>query len=98
RSRVDVAELAMRLPRDLRERAREFDARRPAADEDERQEPLLPRRIRFTLSFLERDEDPPPDAERVLERLEPGRVRLPLVVPEVRMARASRDDQVVVAD
>ena len=36
--------------------------------------------------------------QRVLERLQARRVRLPLVVTEVGMARAGGDDQVVVVD
>ena len=51
-------------------------------------------RIVLALGRLVREEDPAPDLERVLDRLEPGRERRPLVVAEVRVARAGRDDQV----
>ena len=39
-----------------------------------------------------------PDQERVVERLEPGRELLPLIVSEVGVRGAARDEKVVVGD
>ena len=57
-ARVDGSEfVAQRLPRNFRERAGQLDAGRTAADQDERQQFLLPRRVRFALGALEREQD-----------------------------------------
>ena len=48
------------------------------------------------LGRLERAQDPAPDGQRALERLDLGRELAPLVVPEVGVARATGDDQRVV--
>ena len=94
---VDVAEVVReRVPRDLGDRAGELDAGRAAADDDEREQRPLLLRIALALGRLERDQDPPPDLERVLDALEAGRDRRPLVVPEVRVRRAGREDEEVV--
>jgi hypothetical protein len=84
-----------RAPRDLGDRTGELDARGAAADQDEREERPLLRRIALTLRSLERGQDPPPDLERVLDGLEAGRERRPGVVPEVRVRRAGREDEEV---
>ena len=88
-SGLDAAEvLAERLPRDLRERAGQLHAGRPAADDDERQQPALRRRIRFALGRFERQQHPPPHLQRIVERLEPRRARRP--TPDARSRRARR--------
>ena len=87
-----------RLPRDLGERARHFDAGRPAADDDERQQRRPLRRIALALGALERQQHAPPDLERILQRLQARRDRPPLVVAEVRVRRPGRDDQEVVVE
>ena len=89
--------LPQRVPRDLGERAGQFDAGRTAADDDERQQVPLARRVGLALGLLERQQHPPPHRQRIVERLEPGRVRRPLLVAEVRVRRARREDQIVVA-
>ena len=88
-----------RVARDLGEGAGQLDAGRPAADDDEGQ-PLrgAPRRRSSRSACSKAREHPAPDLERVLDRLEAGRVRLPLVVAEVGVRRAGRDDQEVVAE
>ena len=53
-------------------------------------------RIVFPFGALEGEEHPATDLERILEALEPGRQRLPLVVAEVGMQGPGGDDQVVV--
>ena len=99
RTRIEVAEVAReRTPRDLGERARHLDARGTAAHDDERRlrAPLLGRGLE--LCRLEGAQDAPSDVQRLADRLEPGRVRGPLVVPEVGVGHPRRQDQVVVVD
>ena len=55
-------------------------------------------RIGLALGGLERDQDPPPDLEGVLDRLEPGRDARPLRVVEVGVMGAGRDHERVVRD
>ena len=84
---------------DLAERAGQLDAGRPAADDDEGQpRRAAPTGSRLALGGLVGEEHAAPDLERVLDRLEPGRELRPLVVAEVRVGRAGRDDQVVVGE
>ena len=87
-----------RVVRDLAERAGELDAGRAAADEDERHPGAAPLGIGLPLGGLERDQDPAPDLEGVLDRLEPGRDGRPLRVVEVGVVGAGGDDQRVVGD
>ena len=54
--------------------------------------------VGLELGRLEGLEDPPADGQRALERLELGRVLLPLVVAEVGVLRAAGDDQRVVLE
>src|SRR4029079_6905987 len=76
----------------------QLDAGRAAADDDERQ-PLGPSGgVVLPLGRLERDQDPAADLEGGVERPEAGRVRRPLVMAEIREARAGRDDEAVVGD
>ena len=97
RARIEVPEVPReRLTRDLGERAGHLDARRPAANHHERQQPLAANRIGLALGVLERQQHATADVERVLDRLESGRHRAPLVVPEVGVRRAARDNQIVV--
>ena len=52
--------------------------------------------VRLALRPLERQQHAPADLERILERLQAGRGRPPLVMTEVGVRRAGRDDQIVV--
>ena len=54
--------------------------------------------IGLALGALEREQHAAAHLERILERLQAGRVRQPFVVAEVRVRRPRRDDQVVVAE
>ena len=85
---------AQSVVRDLAERAGELDAGRAASDDHERH-PFAPD-LGIGLAFgrLERDQDPPAHLEGVLDGLEARRERRPLVVAEVRVARAGRHDSV----
>ena len=94
---MDAAEvLAQRLPRDLGERAGQLDAGRPAADDDERQQPPLPAGVGFALGRFERQQHPPPHLERIVERLEAGARGRPFRMTEVGVRRAGREHEVVV--
>ena len=76
RARVEMPEVPCeRQSRDLRQRAGELDAGRPAADHDERQQRFPALRVRLTLRPFEGHQHAPADVERVFERLEAGRVR-----------------------
>jgi len=94
--RVDPPEVvAQRLTGDLGERARQLDAGRPGADDHEGQQTALDGRVGFTLRRLEREQHPAAHHQRVVERLESGRVRGPFVVAEVRVRRAARQNEIV---
>ena len=94
---VDVPEvLAQRPARDLGERAGEFDAGRTTADDHECQQTPLCIRIGLALRRFEREQHPPSDLERIVQRLQSGRTRRPFGMAEVRVRGAGRDDQVVV--
>ena len=54
--------------------------------------------VGLELGRLERRQDPAPDLDRVLERLESRRGVAPLVVPEVVVPRAGRYDEAVVLE
>src|SRR2546425_536562 len=99
RFRLDPAKVvAQRLPRDLRQRAGHLHTRRPSPDDHDRQQPPLRLRIDRALRHFERQQDALPNAERVVERLQTRRKARPLVVTEVRMRRAAREDEVVERD
>ncbi len=95
---VEGAEVAAHVAGDLGDLAGHLDAGRPGADDDEGQQRGLGLGVGLELGRLEGLEDPPADGERALERLELGRVLLPLVVAEVGVLRAARDDQGVVLE
>ena len=77
--RMDAAEVvAQRLPRDFGERAREFHAGRPAADDDERQQAPLRLRIGLALGGFKRQQHAPPHLQRIVQRLETGRAGSPI--------------------
>ena len=95
--RRDAAEVTRyRTASELGDCAGHFDSGRTAADHDEGQQRLAALGIRLGLGSLEREQDLPPDRERVFERSS-GRERArPLVVAEIAVARAGREDQPVV--
>ena len=96
---VDVSEVvAQRLPRDLGKRPGQLHAGWTTADEDEREQFLLPCRVRFALGALEGQENAPPDFEGILERLEARREPCPFGVAEVGVARPGCHDQRVVVE
>ena len=99
RLRADTPELpAQRVPGYLDHAPGELDAGRAAADDREAQPVGARHRIGLELGTLERGENPPAQVERVLERLEAGRVACPVVVAEVAVRGAARDDKKVVLE
>ena len=89
---------AQRVVGDLAQRPGQLDAGRPAAHEHEGHPLPAPVGVRLALGRLERDEDPAPDLRGVVDGLEARRVRRPLVVPEVAVPGAGRDDERVVRE
>ena len=96
--RIDETEVASDgLPGDLRERARQLDARGAAADHDEGEQGPLLRAVLLALGRLIGQEHAAPDLQGILECLEAGREGLPLAVAEVGVTRPRGEDERVVA-
>ena len=94
---VDAPEVALEgAPRQLGDLTGHLDARRAGADDDEGHQPLDLGRGRRELGELERAEDAPAQLERVVDRLHARGVARELVVAEVGLSRAGRDDEGVV--
>jgi hypothetical protein len=97
-ARVDGAEVTpSRVARELRDLAGHLDAGRPGSDDDEGEPGGAPSGIGLCLRGLEGAQQLGAHDERALERFHLGGVLAPLLVPEVRVARAAGDDQRVVA-
>ncbi len=90
--------LGQRFARDLGDRTRHFDPGRAATDDDEIHCRGPRFRILGFLGKLEGHQNAPPNLDRVFQTLEAGSEFFPFVVPEIRMARAGRDDQIVVGN
>ena len=82
----------------LADLAGHLDAGRPAAHDDEGEQfpPLL--LVLGELGQLEASQDPAAELKRVVDGLHAGRPPLEVVVAEVRLVGASRDDQAVVLE
>src|SRR5208337_695628 len=80
-------------PRQFGERARQLDARRPAADDGEGEEARTLLRILRRLGAFEGLERPAADGDRVRDGLEGWSVPLPRVVAEIGMGGAGRKHQ-----
>ena len=83
---------------DVGDRAGELDAGRPAADDGEAQRLVLAGQVGLALGVLEGQQHAAADLERVLDRLQAGRVRRPVVMAEIGVPRPGGDDQVVVGE
>ena len=98
-ARIDRAEVRrQRAVRELRDGAGHLDAGRPAADDDEIQQPRALVRILLGLGLLEGEQDAAANVGRVIDGLQPGRGGGPVVVTEIGVLRAGREDQVVERD
>ncbi len=82
---------------ELGDLARHLDPGRPGAHDHEGQQVVdVVAARRAQLGQLEGAEDPAPELERVVDALHAGRVLRELVVAEVGLARARRDQERVV--
>jgi hypothetical protein len=96
---MDRAEVAaQRVARYLAQRTGQLHARRARSDDDERHPLLSSGRVGFSLRGFVGDQDPSPHFGGVLDRLEAGRKRCPVVTPEVGVSGAGRDNERVVVD
>jgi hypothetical protein len=86
------------VPRDLGEGSGHLHPGRAAAHHDEGQPGPPAIRVLLALRLLESEKGPPPDLQRVLERLQAGSEGRPLVVAEVGMHGTHRDHEVVVEE
>ena len=99
RARVGRLEVAAeRVAGKLGYLPRHLHAGRPGAHHDEREPARAAVRVGLHLGRLERAEDVTARRQRALERLDLGGELTPLVVAEVRVARAAGRDQRVIAD
>ena len=89
---------AQRLGGELADLACQLHARRPCADQREREPSALLVGVRGRLGHLERAEDPSPDREGVRDRLHAGRERRVVVMTEIRLPDPGRDDELVIAE
>ena len=94
-ARIDRAEIRReRAVGKLRDGAGHLDAGRAAADDDEIQQPRALGRIGLGLGLLEGEQDAAADVGRVVDGLQAGRERRPVVVAEIGVLRAGRENQV----
>ncbi len=88
--RIDGAEVAAQgVAGELTDLTGHLDPGRAAADDDEGEPGLPPRRVGLPLGRFERREEPATDDERALERLHLGCLGAPLLVAEVGVLRAA---------
>src|SRR5580698_457947 len=85
------------LVREFGNRPGQFDTRWAATDDDEGEQSRPAQRIGLTFRSLQGQQDAAADGGGVLEGLQARRVRLPLVMAEVSMARTGGEYQGVVA-
>ena len=99
RARVGRAEVAAKaVACELRDLPSHLDSGRPCADHDEREPRAAKLRVGRHLRGLESAQDRRARDERALERLDLVGELTPRVVTEVRVVRATGDDQRVVGD
>ena len=95
--RIDVPERAFeRVVGEFGDLPGHFDAGRACADDGERQQLLPAGRIAGALGLLEGTKDAAAQLQRIVDRLHAGRPLGEMVVAEVGLAGACRDDQAVV--
>jgi len=93
---LDVAEVvAQRDARQLDDRTGELHARRACTDDDEGEECLAAFGISLELGALEGQQQPTAHGRRVLEGLEAGRVRFPVILTEIGVLRAGGENEIV---
>ena len=85
------------VPGQFRKRAGELNAGRAAAHDDDGHQPVVFGHIGCVFRFFERQQDVPPDAQRVVQGFQTGGTLLPFGVPEVAGHAAERQHEVVIA-
>ena len=85
-----------RVPREFDNGAGKLDARRAGADDDEGEQHCLPLRIALAFGLFESQQDAASDRRGVLERLQPRREGLPVVMAEIGVTRAGGEHQRIV--
>ena len=97
--RVDMAELVLQcVAGDLGQGAGQFHAGRAAADDGEAQPCRALDRIGFGLGTLERQQQLAAQVQRIVQRLQAGRIGSPFVVAEIGMSGTASDQQHVISD
>ena len=97
--RLHVAKVLVQdLGGEIGDRARQLDAGRAAPDDDEGEQSTFLLGIVGALGRFQRRQHAPPDLECVVEILETGRDRDPVVVAEIAGLGAGGDDQIVVPE
>src|SRR5262249_26235151 len=86
------------MTRDLRQRPRQFHARRTAPDNHEVQWNLALAFRRLPLSQFKGEQHTPSNLESILDRLQARSQRFPFVVTKIGVRRSGRDHQVIVRD
>ncbi len=95
--RIDAPKFVGQRPAsNLGQRPRQFHSRGTAPHYHEVELHLLFSVGRLALRQLKRQQHAPPDFQRIFDRLQAGRKRLPIIVAEIGMARARSHNQVVV--
>src|SRR5690606_5064298 len=94
--RIHVSEVSgERVAAHLADCAGQLDTSRTAADNDERQQPLLLSGVRAALRLFKRGQNAPADLRRLLNRLEAGSMLLPFGMAEIAVIGPARQNQVV---
>ena len=94
---IDAAEVAGEgVTGELRDGARHLHSRRAAADDHGCHQRLLLLGVGRHLGFLERHQETRANLASILDRLQAGRDLRPVVVPEVAVLGAGRNDQTIV--
>ena len=96
RARRDGAEIvADRFARELGDGAGHLDAGRTAADDDKGQKSCSSSRIGLDLGALEGEQDLGAQARGIVDGLDAGRIRLPLVMTEITVPGTAGEDEIV---
>ena len=87
-----------RLARQFDDGAGHFDPGRPAADDDDGEEPFALARIGFHLRAFEGEQQTAADLRGVIDRLQAGRISGPAIIAEIAMGRSGREHENVIGN
>jgi len=97
--RIDGAEVGReRLVRQFDHGAGHLDPGRPAADDDDGEEPFALARIGFHLRALEGEQQTAADLRGVVDRLQAGRMGGPVIISKIAVGRSGREHQNVIGN